>query len=230
MRDVLLNSAYFGIVVSILGYAIGTFINRKLKHPIFNPLLISIILVIGLLLILNIDYDSYNQSAQYLSYLLTPATVCLAVPLYKQLALLKKNIKAVLISITAGVLSSVGSIFGLAKLFSLNHTEYVTLMPKSVTSAIGVAISEELGGISAITISAIVLTGILGNLIAVGICKIFRIKNPIAKGLAIGTASHVIGTTKALEIGEIEGAMSSLAVVAAGLLTVIFSSFFAQFI
>ncbi len=183
----------------------------------------------AVLTLLNIEYRHYHQSAKYISFLLTPATVCLAVPLYQQIELLKKHIKAVAGGITAGVLASLLSIFLLAKLFSLNHEQYVTLLPKSITTAIGMDLSEELGGIKTITVAVIIVTGILGNVMAEFICRIFRIREPIARGLAIGTASHAIGTAKAMEMGEIEGAMSSLAIAVAGLMTVLGASVFAAF-
>ena len=155
------------------------------------------------------------------------ATVCLAVPLYEQLSLLKKNFKAVAAGIFSGVLASLVSVLGLSALFGLNHEQYVTLLPKSITTAIGMGISEELGGIVTITVASIIITGILGNVIAEFVCKVFKIHHPIAKGLALGTASHAIGTAKAMEMGPIEGAMSSLAIAVAGLLTVIGASVFA---
>lgn len=228
MKEIILNSSYFGIALSILIYFISSKIKAKTKLEFLNPLLLTIILIIVILLCFNIDYEAYNSSAKYLTYLLTPATVCLAIPLYKQINLLKKNIKAVIIGITVGVISSLGSIFLLSFLFRLNHSQYVSLLPKSVTTAIGVGISEELGGITSMTIAAIVLTGTLGNLLAEWICKLFKIKEPIAIGLSIGTSSHALGTTKALEIGEVEGAMSSLSIAVSGLLTVIFASVFAM--
>lgn len=228
MKEIIINSAYFGIAISIFIYFLSLKIRSKTKLDFINPLLITIILVIVFLLSFKIDYETYNSSAKYLSYLLTPATVCLAIPLYKQLSLLKKNIKAVIIGISVGVITSLGSIFLMSYLLGLTHEQYVSLLPKSVTTAIGVGISEELGGIPSITIAAIVLTGNLGNLLAVWICKLFKIKEPIAVGLAIGTSSHALGTTKALEIGEVEGAMSSLSIAVAGLLTVIFASVFAM--
>lgn len=180
-------------------------------------------------MIFRIDYEEYNEGAKYISYLLTPATVCLAVPLYEQLSLLKKNFMAVAVGILSGVLASLVSVLALAKLFDLNHQQYVTLLPKSITTAIGMGVSEELGGLVTITVAVIVITGILGNVIAEFICKIFKIHEPIAKGLALGTASHAIGTAKAMEMGQIEGAMSSLAIAVAGLLTVIGASVFAGF-
>ena len=194
---------------------------------IFNPLLISIIAVIAVLCLLHIDYDTYNQSGQYISYLLTPATVCLAVPLYQQMELLKKNLKAVVIGIVSGVLASLVSVLILARLFS--HEQYVTLLPKSITTAIGMGVSEELGGIVTITVAVIIITGVLGNMVAETVIKLAHIEEPIAKGLALGTSSHAIGTAKAMELGEIEGAMSSLAIAVAGLLTVVGASVFAQF-
>ncbi len=230
MKEIICNSAYFGVAISIFIYFICTKIKSKIKTELINPLLLTIIFIIIFLLVFNIDYEIYNSSAKYLSYLLTPATVCLAIPLYRQLELLKKNLKAVIIGITSGVIASLGSILVLSFLFGLSHVEYVTLLPKSITTAIGIGISQELGGIPTITVAAIVLTGNLGNAIATSICKLFKIKEPIAVGLAIGTSSHALGTSKALEIGEIEGAMSSLSIAVAGLLTVVFASIFAMFL
>lgn len=195
-----------------------------------NPLLISIVFVIGCLLLLDVPYDNYYEGAKYISYLLTPATVCLAVPLYEQLELLKAHKKAIILGIGSGVLASLLSVFLFALLFHLSHEEYVTLLPKSITTAIGMVISEELGGISNITVAVIIMTGVLGNMIAEGVCKVFHIEEPIAKGLAIGTAAHAIGTTKAMELGEVEGAMSSLSIAVAGLLTVILAPLFAHLI
>lgn len=228
MKEILENSMYFGVTVSIIGYAIGTFLKKKLKWSILNPLLISIIFVILVLQVLDVDYESYHASAKYLSYLLTPATVCLAVPLYQQLQLLRKNLLAVLLGIVSGVLSSLGSVLGLSYLFGLSHEHYVTMLPKSITTAIGIGVSEELGGISTITVAVIIVTGVLGNIIGEQVCRLFRIKEPVAVGLAFGTSSHAIGTSKALELGEIQGAMSSLSIAVAGLLTVVGASVFAN--
>lgn len=229
MKEFLSESIIFGAVLSLAAYEIGLLMKKKIKLAILNPLLIGTICVIGFLLIFRIDYEEYNEGAKYISYLLTPATVCLAVPLYEQLSLLKKNFMAVAVGILSGVLASLVSVLALAKLFDLNHQQYVTLLPKSITTAIGMGVSEELGGLVTITVAVIVITGILGNVIAEFICKIFKIHEPIAKGLALGTASHAIGTAKAMEMGQIEGAMSSLAIAVAGLLTVIGASVFAGF-
>lgn len=226
MNAILSDTLFFGAFLSIAGYLIGIYCRKRL--PILNPLLIAVVFVILIIKIFNIDYETYNSGAKYISYLLTPATVCLAVPLYRQLELLKRNAAAIFIGVAAGVLASMGSILLMSYLFGLTHEEYVTLLPKSVTTAIGMGISEELGGIQSITVAVIVVTGIIGNIAAEWILKLFRIKNPIAKGLAIGTASHAVGTVKAIEMGEIEGAMSSLAVAVSGLMTAALASVFAM--
>ena len=229
MRDFLCNSVYFGVTISLGGYALGLMLKKRWKCGICNPLLISVIVTIIAILLLGVDYESYNQSAQYLSYLLTPATVCLAIPLYQQIVLLKKNMMAILLGIIAGVLSSLGSVLALSFVFGLEHEYYVTLLPKSITTAIGMGVSEELGGIVTITVAVILITGIFGNVMGETICKLFHIYEPIAVGLAFGTSSHAVGTAKALELGEIEGAMSSLSIAVAGILTVIGASIFATF-
>lgn len=229
MRDVMINSVYFGVAISLLSYAVGIQLKKKFKISILNPLLVSIALVILILAIFNIDYDSYNFGGKYLSYLLTPATVCLAIPLYQQLELLRNNFKAISMGILTGVLTSLISILALSVLFQLPYELYVTLLPKSITTAIGIAVSEEMGGISTITVASIVVTGIFGNVVGERACRLFKIKNPISVGLAFGTASHAMGTTRALELGEIQGAMSSLSIVVAGLMTVLLAPIFANF-
>ena len=230
MRELIQNSVFFGVLISFLTYGMGILLKRKFKLAIFNPLLISIVATILILIVFNIDYDSYYSGAKYISYLLTPATVCLAIPLYNQLEKLKHNFKAIIAGISSGVLTSLLCVLVLSLIFKLNHKEYVTLLPKSITTAIGMCVSEELGGYVAITVAVIIITGVLGNILAETVCRVFRITEPVAKGIAIGTASHAIGTTKAMEMGEIEGAMSSLSIAVAGLLTVIIASLFAQFI
>ena len=226
MDNLVMSSATVGIVISLLAYEIGLAAQRKWKLSVLNPLLISIVLVIAFLLVFHVDYENYNLSAKYLSYLLTPATVCLAIPLYLQLDLLKKNILAILGGVLSGVLASLGSVLAMSVLFGLDHAEYVTMLPKSITTAIGMGISEELGGYVTISVAVIIITGVLGNMSAEYICKLVRIKSPISRGLAIGTASHAVGTARAMELGEVEGAMSSLAIVVCGLCTVIGASIF----
>ena len=229
MNDFFQNSVFFGVMVSILTYGAGMMLQKKFRLAVFNPLLISIILTILVLVTAHIDYKTYYASAKYLSYLLTPATVCLAIPLYERIEELKKNWKAVLAGISSGVLTSLRSILVMAAFFHLSHKEYVTLLPKSITTAIGMGVSQELGGYVTLTVAVIIITGILGNIFAETICRMFHISEPVAKGVAIGTASHAIGTARAMTMGETEGAMSSLSIAVAGLLTVIGASVFAQF-
>ncbi|MDD6331044.1 MAG: LrgB family protein [Clostridium sp.] len=224
------NSVFFGVTVSIVAYGLGCLLKNKFKLAIFNPLLISIIITILILLVSHIDYDTYYTGAKYLSYLLTPATVCLAVPLYEKLDLLKSNWKAILAGILSGVLTTLCCILVMSLIFGLSHEEYITFLPKSITTAIGMGVSEELGGYVTLTVAVIIITGILGNILAPFICKWFHIKEPIAKGIAIGSASHAIGTTKALEMGEVEGAMSGLSIAVSGILTVGGASLFSKFI
>ena len=230
MNEIMGNSLFFGVMISVAAYEIGVLLKKKFKLAIFNPLLIAIAVIIVILAITGVEYDTYNDGAKYLSYLLTPATVCLAVPLYEQLEILKKNLKAILAGILAGALTSVTSVLILAILFGLSHEEYVTLLPKSITTAIGMGVSEELGGIVTITVAVIIITGVLGNMFAEAVCRIFWIEEPIAQGIGIGSASHAIGTAKAMELGDIEGAMSSLSIAVSGLITVILASVYAQFL
>lgn len=220
MKEIISNSLYFGVGVTLIAYLAGTSLKRKFNLAIFNPLLIAIIIAVSLLAITGIEYKEYNEGAQYISFLLTPATVCLAIPLYEQLKLLRHNFTAIMIGIVSGVITSGITIFLLALLFELEHTEYVTLFPKSITTAIGIGLSQEFNGYVAITVAAIMITGLFGNIAGETLCRILKIKHPIARGIAIGTASHVMGTSKAMEMGEIEGAMSSLSVAVAGCMTV----------
>lgn len=228
MKEFFCESVFFGVAVSIITYELGTFLKKKLKITIFNPLLVSIIAVIIFLLAFDIPYDSYYAGAKYLSYLLTPVTVCLAIPLYEQVELLKKHSKAIIAGLVSGVLTSAVSVLLLAFLFGFDHREYVTLLPKSITTAIGMGISEELGGYVTITVAVIIVTGVIGNILAETICHLFKIEEPVAKGIAIGSSAHVLGTVKAMELGEVEGAMSSLSIAVAGLLTVVAAPIFAN--
>lgn len=221
MIDFLETSTVWGVMVTLAAFALGTLLHRKTKAAWCNPLLLGSIFVIVLLSLLKIPYPDYKQSASPITYLLFPATVSLAVPLYEQWELLKKNVFAIAAGIGAGVITSVASLLLIAWVFQLDSASAVSLLPKSVTTAIGVDVAAELGGIPALTTAIIVLTGIGGNLMAVSLCRLLRITNPIAKGIAIGTSSHAIGTSKALEMGQIEGAMSSLSIAVAGVLTAI---------
>ncbi|MDY4855464.1 MAG: LrgB family protein [Candidatus Ventricola sp.] len=226
MNEFAASSVFFGVFVTLAAYFLGLKVKEKTGLAIMNPLLIAIVLVMLLLRGLDIDYAAYNQSARLVSSLLTPATVCLAVPLYEQLQLLKRHKAAILTGVISGVLTSLVCVLVLAMLFGLDHAAYVTLLPKSITTAIGMGVSEQLGGHVSITVAVIIITGVIGNMIAESVCKAFHITEPIARGVAIGTASHAIGTTRAMELGEVEGAMSSLSIVVAGVLTVAGASVF----
>ncbi|MCR5776248.1 MAG: LrgB family protein [Lachnospiraceae bacterium] len=229
MNEMFENAVFFGVTISLCAYGLGLILQKKFKMAVFNPLLISIIITMVVLKLGNISYEKYNDGAKYLSYFLTPATVCLAVPLYEKIELLKSNWKAIIAGIVSGVITSLGSILAMAAFFKLDHKEYVTFLPKSITTAIGMGVAEELGGYVTLTVAVIIVTGIFGNVFASAICKIFKITDPIAVGIAIGTSSHAVGTARAMEIGETEGAMSSLSIAVAGLITVVGASIFANF-
>lgn len=228
MSQIIQSCASFGVFLCLGAYFLGVQLNKRFKSPLTNPLLLATAGIIALLALCGIDYEAFKASAQPLSYLLTPATVSLAIPLYRQLDKLKKYYAAILAGVLSGVLASGLSIFAMSALFGLSHTDYVTLLPKSVTTAIGMSLSEELGGVAAVTVTAIVLTGILGNCMAPLLCKLFQVTHPVAKGIAIGTASHALGTSKAIELGEVEGAMSGLSIAVAGLMTVAAAQVFAM--
>lgn len=219
------NSLYFGLALSLFMYFTVDYLKKWIKTSLFNPLLISSLLIILILALLKIEYSEYNQSAQWLHFMLTPATIVLAVPLYQQFKLLQQHALVIFLGVLSGVIASLISVYLLSLLFGLDQTMLITLLPKSITAAIAIGVAEEYQGIVTITVAAVIITGITGNVIAEPVCKFFRIKNPIAKGIAIGTSSHVVGTSKAMEMGEVEGAMSSLAIVVAGLTTVILLSF-----
>ena len=175
MDNLFQTSLFAGVTVSLVAYLIGMLLKKKFKLAILNPLLISIVLTIIVLVVADVDYDTYNKGASYLSWFLTPATVCLAIPLYEQWILLKKNIAAVALGLTAGVITSLVTVLVLSVLMGLSHEDYVTLLPKSITTAIGMGVSEELGGYVTITVAVIVVTGVIGNILGEFVCKIFRI-------------------------------------------------------
>ena len=220
MNNALTQSLFFGSFVTLAFYELGLAVRKRWKLGILNPLLIAIKLTIAMLVIFQIDYETYYSGAKYISYLLTPATICLAIPLYEQFELLKKNWMAVLAGIISGVVTTVVLVLVFALAFGFSHEEYVTFLSKSITTAIGMGVTEQLGGYVSITVAAIIITGVMGNMLASPLCKLFRIHEPMAVGVGIGSASHALGTARAMEIGEIEGAMSSLSIVVSGLLTV----------
>lgn len=223
MRDFVVNSTFFGITLSFLVYSITVYVKNKLKikTPFFNPLLITSIIIIVFLLVTKIDYSVYNASANYVTYWLTPVTICLAIPLYRQIEKLKQNFAAVVIAIASGCVAHALILCGIVMLTKLDPILFHSILPKSVTTAIALGLSEKIGGIMSVTIVGVSIAGLSGAVFGPSILKLWKINEPVAQGLALGTASHAVGTSKAMELGEIQGAMSSLAIVVTGVLTVI---------
>lgn len=225
-----LNTPIFGIVLTVLFFNIAVYIQKKTKNPAFNPLLISILGIIICLNIFKIPYENYKIGADAINYFLGPITIVLAVPLYRQFELLKKYKLEILIGITCGVIVSFISIVSIGKLFNTSTEIINSLIPKSITSPMGISLANTINGIQAVTVVCIILTGILGAIIAPTVFKLGKITNPIAKGVALGTSAHALGTSKAIEMGEVEGAMSGLSIGISGLITVIIVPILIKFI
>ena len=219
MAEFIGSIGVWGVALTLGAFALGTWLNRNTGQALFNPLLLGSIFVIIFLSLVQIPFAEYKQSVSFLSYLLLPATVSLAVPLYEQWLPMKKNAKAVLCGILAGSVTSMVSIIAMSWILKLDPVLSASLMPKSVTSAIGAEVAQELGGIGSLAGALIILTGIVGNLSATALCRICKLHDPIARGVAIGTGSHAVGTARALQMGRVEGAVSSLSIAVAGVLT-----------
>lgn len=230
INEMLSESLFFGMILSLLAYKIGFEIQKKWKKVFLNPLLIAIVLIICFLMITGISYETYQYGAKYLSYFLTPVTVCLAVPLYKQMEILKKNMAAVLVSITIGCVTHALVLIAITVLCRMDQQLLRSVMSKSVTTAIALGVTNEIGGIQGITVIGVMVAGISGAVLGPGLLKVFHITEPIAQGLAMGSASHAIGTSKAIELGEIQAAMSSLAIVVTGILTVVIVPWIVSFL
>lgn len=228
-NEILQQSTYFGAFISIFFYWIGCYLQKKLKQPFLNPLLVAIVLMIAFLSFLQVDYETYRLSAGYVTYFLTPATVCFAVPLYKQMALLKANLPAVLTAVLAGCISHLAAVAGLGFLFHWNRDFLFSFLPKSVTTPIALGISREIGGMEELTVIGVTAAGLTGSILGPALLKLFHIENPIAQGLALGTASHAIGTSKAVELGDIQAAVSSVAIVVTGIMTVVLIPVYVRF-
>lgn len=221
MNEFLSQLPLFSLVLTIGAYQIGLLCQKKWKTPLCNPLLIGVVLVVSVVLVTGFSVETYQTEMKIFSWLITPATVALAVPLYRQMQKLRKNLPAILAGVAAGAVTALGSVFALCVLFSLDKQTTISLLPKSVTVAIGLVLSKQSGGIEALTSLVIAFTGILGSVVGPMLCKLLRLKNPIAQGVAFGTSAHVIGTAKANELGSIQGAVSSLSLAVAGILTAI---------
>ena len=223
MREFIVESSFFGITLSFVTFFFFFVLKEKLriKNPLFNPLLLASVVIICFLLVSHIDFEVYNKSASVATYWLTPATISLAIPLYRQIQKLKENLVAILISIGCGCIAHALILCVIAFFAHIDELLLRSALPKSVTTAIALALSEKVGGVTSVTIVCVTIAGISGAVIGPSILKLFRIKEPVAQGLALGTASHAVGTSKAMELGEIQGAMSSLAIVVTGILTVV---------
>lgn len=225
MGEILSGSGFFCVVLTIGAYYVGWLCQKKWKKAIFNPILIGTILVMLALWALNIPVEQYQNDCKPLTYLTTPATICLAIAFYEQLKKLKKHFLAIFIGVLGGTLASLLSVWLIAEIFDFSETLKATLLPKSITSAIGVVLSEQAGGVGALTTAVIIITGIFGNILGPWFAKVFRLRDPISQGVAFGTAAHVIGTSRAMELSPLIGAVSSLSLTLAGLITTALLSF-----
>ena len=220
----------FPVLLTLAAFRVGQLCQQKWKKPIFNPTLIGMILVIAFLLATGMDTGFYTGGMRAMSWLMTPATICLAIPMYEQFQVLKKSLKAILAGVCAGAVSCMLVITAAGLLLRFEQSILISMLPKSVTTAIGVSLSELFGGMGGVTTAMIIVTGIFGNMIGTVLCKLFGITDPISQGVAFGTASHVIGTSRAVELSEMAGAVSSFSLTIAGLLTVVLLSFLAQYL
>ena len=225
MRELLCGSSYFWCLLTVVLFLCFSSLQRRFGSALLNPILLSACAVALFLKLTGIPNSAYQGATKPIAFLLTPATICLALSFYEQVKNLKGHIPVIAAGVVLGSAASMGSIFLLCGLFGLDRTFLFSLLPKSVTTAIGVALCEEAGGLTAVTASAIIGTGVLGNIAGPALCRLFRIQSPVAQGVAFGTASHVIGTTRAQELSALSGAVSSLSLTLAGLLTAVAYSF-----
>ena len=230
ISDFLSKSTSFGLCISLISYWIATLIYKKTKFFLFAPLFVSCAFIITFLLVMKIPYESFFEGSKFLYYLMTPCTVALAIPLYRQFSKLKDNAPAIILGIIGGILANAFFIFFFCSLFKINRTEYVSILPKSITTPIGLALCNQNGGIESVTILLITIAGNMANIFGIIFCKIFRISEPVAQGVACGTSGHAMGTAKAFEMGEIQGAMGGLSIAVCGLLTVVILPFFVDLI
>ncbi|MGL4642626.1 MAG: LrgB family protein [Cetobacterium sp.] len=230
MKEILFDNAFFGIFISLISFKIGKDIFNKFKLPILNPILVALVIILSIMKIFDIPTSYYNKGGDILGFFIAPATVCLAIPLYKELDSLKKHYKIILIGSLVGSITAIVSVLILGKLLGIQDVILLSFVPKSITTPIGIEVSKLLGGIPAITVFAIMVTGITGNIFAPFMLKLFKIENAIAKGLGIGISSHAVGTSKAIEMGETEGAMSALSIVIAGIITIFIAPIILKFI
>ena len=228
MGDMLSGSEFFAVALTVIAFCIGLACQKKWKKAVFNPIMIGAALVMLTLWALDIPVEQYQQDCKPLSYLITPATICLAIAFYEQLQKLKNHIFAILIGVVGGTMSSLLSVWLMSEWFGFGEVLTTSLLPKSITTAIGVVISDQAGGIGALTTAVIIITGILGNITGPQLAKLFRLRDPISQGVGFGTAAHVIGTTRAMELSPLTGAVSSLSLTLAGVITALVLPFALQ--
>lgn len=221
MLELLEGISLFPVLLTVGAYQAGLWLRKKWDNPICNPIIVALILVVSVLLLTGFPVETYQEKMTGITWLLTPATVCLALPLYEQLKRLKKNLPAILVGVAAGTVTSLVVVLFMCRMFRLDAQMTVSLLPKSITTAMGIVLSEQNGGIAALTTVVIIVTGILGSLMGTTLCKLLKLEHPITQGVALGTASHVVGTSKANELGALQGAVSSLSLATAGIFTAI---------
>lgn len=221
MPEYLLSLSLLPMALTVGAFMLGAWVQKKTKCVAFNPIIVAVVLIVGFLLITKYPIENYQAGTKPISWFITPATVCLALPLYEQLKTLKKNLPAILIGVLTGTVTSLLVVLSMCMLFKTDRSITVSLLPKSITTAMGIVLSGQNGGIEALTAAVIIVTGIIGNLSGSLLCKVFRIKDPIAQGVAFGTASHVVGTSRANELSPLIGAVSSLSLAVAGIFTAI---------
>lgn len=230
MKEILFDNAFFGIFISIFAFKIGESIFKRFKKPYLNPIFVALILIFAFMNFFEIPTTYYNKGGDILGFFIAPATVCLAIPLFRELKTLKKHYRVILVGSIIGSVTAILSVIGLGRLLGIQDIVLLSFIPKSITTPIGIEVSKVLGGIPSITIFAIMVTGITGNIFAPIMMKLFKIENAIAKGLGIGISSHAVGTSKAIEMGEVEGAMSALSLVIAGIITIFIAPLFISFL
>lgn len=225
MMEALTSTPLLGLILTAAAFALARWFQKKTGWVLANPTVVSAAMIIALLLLLDIPYDDYARGGDFVNLMLSPVTAILALGIYNQRDILKKNFIPVLVGCTVGCAVSMGSVLLLCRLFGLDQAVTAAMLPKSCTTAIAVGVAEAKGGVVAIAVACVIIAGTVGAVGAPAFIKWFHVTDPVAQGLAIGACSHALGTTKAREIGELQGAMSSIAIGICGLLAVIFSLF-----
>lgn len=221
----MLENKYFGIVLTVLAFEIGKWINAKTKNPLVNPLLVAILLIIGFLKVTNIPYETYKMGGDFITFFIGPATVAMVLDLYNNIDLLKSNLMPVFVGIILGSIFSLVFTVIITKFIGIDRELIVSLLPQSVTTAIAISLSEEYAGLVALTAIVVVIRGITGAVIAEPTMKIFKVSDPVAQGVSIGTSSHAVGTSEARKLGKAQGGFSGLSVAVAGIVTAVMMPF-----